>query len=632
MLKMKNMIKEAAEKALPTAVLLAASVSCMASEVADTTAHKLTGVVVTGTRYKTDVRHLPVTISVVDSQKLRENYRDNLLPTLTEQVPGLFVTSRSMLGYGVSTGAAGGIKVRGIGSTANLLVLIDGLPQYAGLYGHPIADAYQTMIADRVEVLRGPASMMYGSNAMGGVVNIVTRQAATDGSSTDVTLQGGSYGTMEATAVNRLRKNKFSSIVGANYGRTDGHRTNSAFEQVSGFVKLGYDLTPNWNISADIDLTYFESSNPGTTDSPMIDNDMKITRGMTALSLTNEYEHTSGAVRAFYNFGHHHINDGYTQGGTPRTAFYLHDDRMGGFSMYQSTSLFSGNRTTAGIDFFHYGGHAWNRAMADGLTTDIARRSVNEVAGYVDFRQNISSCLILDAGIRWDHHAVSGNEWIPQGGLTLLLPANATLRATVSKGFRNATIRELYMYRPANANLEPERMMNYELSYRQHLLNDKLMLGANIFYLKADNMIQTQMIDGRPLNVNTGKTENSGFELETAWRISTHFSLNANYSFLHMSSPQLSAPEHKLYVGGSVRQGRFAINTGLQYVAGLYTDIAADKQKENFVLWNATISYRAAQCLHLFVKGDNLLAQRYETVAGFPMPRTTVMGGMSWNF
>lgn len=105
-----------------------------------------------------------------------------------------------------------------------------------------------------------------------------------------------------------------------------------------------------------------------------------------------------------------------------------------------------------------------------------------------------------------------------------------------------------------------------ELSYRQHLLGNRLMFGANVFYLKADNMIQTQMVDGRPLNVNTGKKENSGIELETKWNINTRFALSGNYSFLHMSHPQLSAPEHKFYVGGSWQRGRLQLNTGVQMV------------------------------------------------------------------
>lgn len=127
-------------------------------------------VVVTGTRTATDVRHLPMTVTVIDRQQLTEQHQTSVLPTVMQQVPGLFVTSRSMMGYGVSTGAAGGINLRGIaGGTGQLMVLIDGHPQYQGIFGHPIADSYQTLMAERVEVLRGPASMLYGSNAMGGV-------------------------------------------------------------------------------------------------------------------------------------------------------------------------------------------------------------------------------------------------------------------------------------------------------------------------------------------------------------------------------------------------------------------------------------------------------------------------------
>ena len=139
--------------------------------------YEIDDVVVTGTRNETDIRHLPMTISVVNRETIGQRSEPSLLPTLTEQVPGLFTTSRGVMGYGVSNGAAGGISLRGIGGspTTGLLVLIDGHPQYMGLMGHPIADAYQSMLAEKVEVVRGPASVLYGSNAMGGVINIVTR-------------------------------------------------------------------------------------------------------------------------------------------------------------------------------------------------------------------------------------------------------------------------------------------------------------------------------------------------------------------------------------------------------------------------------------------------------------------------
>ena len=127
------------------------SISGMAQPGKDSTQVKrnytIDEVVVTGTRNETDIRHLPMTISVVGRQQIEKRYEPSLLPLLTEQVPGFFTTSRGIMGYGVSTGAAGGMSLRGIGGspTAGLLVLIDGHPQYMGLMGHPIADAYQSM-------------------------------------------------------------------------------------------------------------------------------------------------------------------------------------------------------------------------------------------------------------------------------------------------------------------------------------------------------------------------------------------------------------------------------------------------------------------------------------------------------
>ena len=86
-------------KKLIFAATLLCAVSVEAAAQSDTVSHKLDDVVVTGTRSTADVRHLPMTISVVDREKLIENQRTNVLPTLSEQVPGLFVTSRSMMGY-----------------------------------------------------------------------------------------------------------------------------------------------------------------------------------------------------------------------------------------------------------------------------------------------------------------------------------------------------------------------------------------------------------------------------------------------------------------------------------------------------------------------------------------------------
>ena len=271
----------------------------------------LEGVVVTGTRNATDIRHLPMTVTVIEREKLTEQHQTSVLPTVMQQVPGLFVTSRSMMGYAVSTGAAGGINLRGItGGAGQLLVLIDGHPQYNGIYGHPIADSYQTLMAKRVEVLRGPASVLYGSNAMGGVLNIVTRSMRENGVRTTVDLGVGSYGTIQAEASNQLRSGKFSSTLSAQYSRTDNHRPRMGFEQYGGYLKLGYDINNHWNTYIDANLTHFNASYPGTVSSPLYDADQWITRGVVSAALENHYNRTSGALSVYTNFGRHKIDDG----------------------------------------------------------------------------------------------------------------------------------------------------------------------------------------------------------------------------------------------------------------------------------------------------------------------------------
>lgn len=616
--------------------ILCALTSQIQAETVDTTAvdrnYVLHEVVITGTRNATDIRHLPMTLSIINRSELEKRYEPSLLPTLTEQIPGLFATSRGVMGYGVSIGAAGSINVRGIGSGAQMLVLIDGHPQYMGLFGHPIADAYQTMLAERVEVLRGPASVLYGSNAMGGVINIVTRQQKKDGVRTNINVGTGSYGTVQTEATNRIRKNRFSSIVAASYNRTDGHRPDIGFEQYGGYAKLGYDINNTWNVYGDVNVTHFNASNPGPVYEPLLDNNSRITRGMASFALQNNYKYSSGALGFFYNWGRHKINDGYEMGKEPQTSLFNSKDLMMGVSWYQSAILFKGNRLTLGFDYQHFGGESWNKVIATGEKEPGINKKQDEFAGYIDVRQNFSTYLSMNVGLRMDHHSHVGTELVPQGGLAFHLPRNTELKAMVSKGFRNPTIREMYMFPPQNPDLKPERLMNYELSFTQKLLDGNLCYGANIYYINGDNTIMTTQVNGYPKNINTGFIENWGIESNIGYCINSQWKLNANYSWLHMENPVLAAPEHKLYAEFDFTQGRWGIYSGVQYVKGLYVSVGETQATEDFILWNIRGNYRLCKYVDLYAKGENLLAQQYEIMRGYPMPKATFMGGININF
>ena len=631
-----------------TLLLLSASLASLSLQaetldegIQDTT--KMSEVVVTGTRNATDIRHLPMTVNAIDRDRLTANERVSVLPTIMEEVPGVLVTSRGVLGYGVSTGGSGSILFRGLGATnGQTLVLIDGHPQYQGIFGHGIADSYQTMIADRVEVLRGPASLLYGSNAMGGVVNIVTRklEPSSDGKfsqHTTINAGAGSYGTAQVQGSNQLRVGRFTSTVAAQYQRSDNHRPNMGFEQYGGFLSLGYQLSDNWDAKAMADITHFNASNPGTITQPKLDNDQSITRGSALLAIENHYEKTSGAISIYNNYGNHRIDDGYNVGGMPQTDYFRSRDAVAGVSWYQSVLATPSTRITAGVDYQHIYGHAWYQDKVTGATVKTKQRLMqsthaheNEVAGYADVRQEITKYVTLNAGLRYDHHSTAGGEWIPQAGLVVRPIETGEFKFMFSKGFRNPTCKDLYLYKTASTQLYAESMLNYEVSWRHRLLDNRLTYGVNLFFIDGRNMIQV-VVPMTPAQ-NVGEFINKGVEVEAAWKVNDHWRLSTNHSYLYTSKAIVGAPDYKGYIGADCVYGKFTAAAGFQQLAGLCISTAANAEQEHASLLHMTLGYRVCPQLKIWAKGENLLAQQYEINEGYPMPKATFMGGVSLEF
>lgn len=598
-----------------------------------TSAHiMLDEVQVRATSIATTVRNLNLTYITLDSIAIRGRYEQSLMPSINEEVAGLFVTSRGVMGYGVSTGAAGGIKIRGIGGspTGGVLVLIDGHPQYMGLMGHSVADSYLSIMAGKVEVSNSPASVLYGSNAMGGVINIVSNDYSDDGLHTSLRSSWGSYNSLRTELSTRYRKGAFGSTLNLSYDRTDGHRRNMDFEQLGLYSRLSYEINKRWSASADLSLSGFDASNPGTESTPLEDNDAGITRGAGALSLTNNYGVSTGVFRLFYNFGMHEINDGFALGDVPKDYLFNSRDHMFGLQIYQSLSLVSGNTIGAGIDLQRFGGEAWNQ-FDDGREVYIVDKSLSDYAAYLTVSQRLTSILSISGGIRADRHSVTGTEWVPQGGLTLRLAGSSEIKASVSKGFRNPSIREMYMFPPQNPNLLPERLVSSELSYNARAAGEKLQYSIAVYYIEGENLISTVIREGRPLNVNSDRVENSGFELNMKYSHNNELSFRGNYSYLYMKYPVLSAPENKFFAGVDFSPGKFTGSLGIQYISGLYKDVN-NGLKEEYLLLNLRLTYRAGHMFSLFIRGENLLDRTYEIIAGYTMPGTTLDGGFSLTF
>lgn len=583
-------------------------------------------IVITGKRIAYDSRISPTTISVINQKDIERANRHSLLPTLTEQVPGLFITSRGNMGFGVSTGAAGGITMRGVGGspTTGVMILVDGQPQYMSLMGHPMADTALSLLAERVEVVRGPASTLYGSNAMGGVINIITGKAPKEGVQTKINASYGSFNTLRSSLATLIHASRVHATITGNYDRTDSHRDNMGFVQYGGSAKVGIDIGRGWDIASNINITHFDASNPGTISAPIINNNSHITRLAATASLSHNKEWGSGAINIIYNYGHHHINDGHAEDEPAPDFRFISDDSSLGLSLYH-TLRWSSTTLTAGIDFRHYGGRALNRYITDNSTDLIADRELYNLASYLTIHYQPSQRITLDAGLRFDYNTPQKREWIPRAGVTLHTSNNSQLKAIVSKGFRFPTIREMYMFPSQNPDLKAERLLNYELSFNQSF--NAIRYGVNIFYIDGKNMIQTTMVDGRPKNINTGRIENFGLEAELSLKPFQRVEITANYSYLNMRYRILASPEHKLFASVAYSSPRWSVTTSVQYIGGLTTQINPPRE-EHYTLWNISTEFQLSRRIHLFAQAENLLNQKYEINAGYPMPGTTINAGI----
>ena len=532
----------------------------------------LNEVVVTGSNSAVPENLLPYTVSIIDNRQLEATGQTQVLSAISGMVPSLFVSQRSVFGFGVSNGGAGHIKLRGVGGdrASAVLMMVDGQPQFAGIYSHHIADFYDKEYVDRIEVLRGPGSVLYGSNAMAGAINVITKNAKKDGVATTFQSQYGSYNTWLSSITNTVRYGRFSSLVSLSYDRTDGTVDNFGFSQADGYAKVGYDFSDRWKGSLDYTLMNFRGDDPiyPTLADPESTDiyHQNITRGEAGMTISNSYGSTSGAARIYYNYGNHFVDD-------PR-HFHSKDDRFG-VLLYQNFTPWKNAGATVGFDFDLYSGAipvSGGTSHTEGSLSTISRKRITEYSPYVTLSQTLAGDIVsLSAGVRMANSDRFDTQWIPQFGFSLNPGREWTVKGNLAMGYRNPSFRELYLYRMANPDLEPEKMMNYEISAGKKF-SRYFSLDLTAYYSKGDNMIQT--VDMK--NQNTGRFINKGIEVSARSHPVDNLWLTATYSYLHTSLGNLvGAPKNQYFLGVEWNPWKFLnIAADLKGTGGL--DVAED--------------------------------------------------------
>jgi iron complex outermembrane receptor protein len=488
----------------------------------------LNPIIKTATKVAHAQRDLAASVSMISEETMKSAPTSAVLEVLQHQVPSLFVTEWGAMGYGAAGQAAGKISIRGMGGGANthVLILRNGRPDFMGLMGCTIADEFSTDGVERIEVIRGPGSFLYGTNATGGIINIIPKKRKDDGFETSIGTGYGSFDTRKLSLAHGGKKRHFDYYLTANHRQTDGHREGSDYNAQFYTLHTGYQFGKNTLVDFNFNLADMRVNDPSLITDPKSDEWYDIFRYGGDLNLIHNSRWGESNLKLHGNFGHHEFFDGWRS-----------NDRTLGFMAYHNAKPWRGNTMTLGFDYKRYGGDAVDAG------TDYGEFFMVEYAPYLHVQQLIWQRFILTAGIRMENHELYGKEWLPKAGLVTHITRMTTLRFSAAKGFRSPSIRELYFWMPANDQLTPDRVWNYEVGLSQDF-GTKCHLELAVFQSRGSNLIQFS--SPPPKWINSGEYTQTGYEVFINWIPNDDFSFGGSWSDLDLNEYVFNIPAKKL--------------------------------------------------------------------------------------
>lgn len=532
-------------------------------------------------------------------------------------MPSAFVTRRGVMGYGIATNGTGAVSVRGVGGAPNtgILVVIDGRPEYQALMGHPVPDMYTLSDAASVRITQGPASVLYGSNAMGGVIEIRPVRPE-PGMTTRLTSSLGSWWTTQNRLQHGAKFERSFYTFNAGYSGTSGERSSSDFRNPDATFGAGGDLSEHWKTSVQGRYGWFHVEDPGPVAVPLAGSYARVGRGGYDWNFDNAYSRSHGYARIYGSWGKHYITDGFRstdsiQGGRAMQTILLHP----------SLTMDLGGETN------FYGGAARNIRQA----LNYGEHDLKEGAGFARAQWSAGTRLLLTGGFRYHQHSLYGGLPVPEFNATYRLAPRYSISGGLSRGFRNPTIRELYLFPVPNPLLRPEKLWNYQGTFHAHPVS-WLTAWATYYYADISGQIVTL---GRFPNLqlrNLGAALNRGVETNAQIRPSRSLTITAGYAYLRSTNLAPLIPENKLNASVQWQKGKFSTSVSAMAVGDRWASTARTQKlgKYTVMTWQNTLRLNARWSAFTLV--DNLLNQDYQVLQGYPMPGINAMGGFTLSF
>ncbi len=588
------------------------TVPLIAQQDPDTPHYRLQdSVVVVASRYAAPIWSETNALTVIPAADIERIADHSLLEAVQWEIPSAFLADTRIGGFGIGTAGTGMLSLRGQGGRPNtgVAVMIDGHPDFMGIFGHPLPDVYGMDNVERVDILLGPASTIFGGGALGGVVNIVSRSAMRN--SFRISAEGGSWGTYASSlSVSRAFGAHGVQLTVA-HSSTDGHLPQSDFRTTR--VQAGWD----WRMNSTWQISLRGRYVPYTFDDPTRNGDPAglgtygdIRRGMGQIVLRNDGAAVSGSTQAHFNAGHHEFFDGFVS-----------DDQTLGLSTYQQWRAGEQLSVAAGGDLLRYGGSANLNNIENVLTT---------AGAYAVAMYSPTARLHLRGGLRWQHHSLDLSTVAPTFGASVVPFAGLRVYVNYQSGFRHPTLRELSLFPSSNPDLTEERSTGYEAGCEYGLPGGFIRFAA--YRTHAVDMITTVANPSPPPPVrfqNAVEAEQWGMEATVRWRLLPF--LHAQLAWNSLDPDGLTAfnPAQQFKYMILADAGSVHLAVAGQYVHDLFAGDNHTLHMPDYHLLDLSASWQLP-AIEVYLKARNVLDRSYAILPGYEAPGAHYLLGLRY--
>ncbi len=593
-------------------------------------------VVVTATRTATPLSQLGSSVTVITADEIEAKQQTQVLDVLRD-IPGVNIVQTG------NTGGAVSIYLRGT-DTKHTLVMIDGVEfrDIAGFGGADIANL-STNDIERIEVVRGAQSVLYGSDAIGGVINIITKQGSKQPSGY-ASVEGGSYRTFTEKAGFSVGSDTTSAALYLSRTDTDGFSTanekdgNSeadGYDNTSASFRLG--ITPSqavqWNIilrsteaSYDYDSSAYDLATGGyiPVDGDNVqDVDEKMARVEGTFSFLNErWKTTVGSAISSTkrNYDEEYVDSEYN--GT-LTKFDLQNTfRVNAMH----TLIFGAETENERFDYYY-------DASADPAYpyTDAADGHSRTNAVYVQ-EQLTAGAFSTALGVRYDHHAEFGGQTTWRVAPTYRIAAtNTRLKGSVGTGFKAPTLFQLYSTY-GNKDLDAEKSFGWDAGLEQSFFDSSLIVDIAYFYNNVDDYIDYNDLTFTYGNI--AKLKARGIESSLEWLPCEYFDMKIGYTYTDAQDADGKRIDRRPLHKASIDINLYPVDKVVVNLNTIYASAREDGSETlaAYTLVNLAASYQYRPNLKLFARVDNLFDEDYEEVAGYGTAGLSAYAGVKLDF